>query len=180
MIDKQDAASALASIETARRRSGELRRYANAGSKLIGWGLVWLVCYLCTQFAPVWGSKSWLVGVPIGVLWSMTGPGLGGDAGQGAGRYALTGLAVAGFLAAVLAVAGVRDPLQANAIVSLIVAVVYVSVGIWTGPRFAWIGLLLAALVLGGWFGDREHIALWLGVGGGGALIVSGLWLRRA
>jgi hypothetical protein len=180
MIDRQDAASALASIETARRRSGELRRYAAAGDKLIGWGLIWLVCNLLTQFAPVWGPKSWLIGVPAGVLWSMTGPGLGGESGEGAGRYALMGLAVFGFFAAILSVAGVHDPLQANAIISLTVAAVYVVMGIWAGPRFACIGLALAALVLGGWFADRSHIAFWLALGGGGALIVSGLWLRQA
>jgi hypothetical protein len=180
VIDQQDAASALASIETARRRSGELRRYAHAGSKLIGWGLVWLVCNLLTQFEPTWGARSWLFGVPIGILWSMRTPGLGGGAGQGVGRYMLTGLAIAGFFATIFAVAGVKDPLQANAIASLTVAAAYIAVGIWTGARFAGIGLVLAALVLFGWFGDRAHLALWLALGGGGALIVSGLWLRRA
>ncbi|RYY28204.1 MAG: hypothetical protein EOP62_03095 [Sphingomonadales bacterium] len=180
MIDRDDAASALASIDSARERSGELRRYAHAGDKLIGWGLVWLICNLCTQLIPVWGAKSWLIGVPIGIIWSMMGPGLGGGAGKGTGRYALMALAIFGFFAAIMAVAGVRDQLQANAIVSLTVATVYIVVGIWSGPRFAWIGLALAALVLFGWFGDPSHLYLWLALGGGGALIVSGLWLRRA
>ncbi len=180
MIDRQDAASALASIDSARERSGELRRYANAGSKLIGWGLVWLVCNLCTQLIPVWGAKSWLIGVPAGILWSMWNPGLGGGQGKGSGRYALMGLTVFGFFAAVMAVTGVHDQLQANVIVSLTVATVYIVVGLWVGQRFAWIGLALAAIVLAGWFGDRAHLYLWLALGGGGALIVSGLWLRRA
>jgi len=180
MIDREDAASALASIETARERSGALRRYAHAGDKLIGWGLVWLVCNLATELVPVWGAKSWLIGVPAGILWSMMGPGLGGSSGKGAGRYALMGLAVAGFFVAILAVGDIHDQLQANVIVSLTVAIVYIAVGIWSGPRFAWIGLVLAALVLFGWFQDRTHLYLWLALGGGGALIVSGLWLRRA
>lgn len=30
------------------------------------------------------------------------------------------------------------------------------------------------------WFVDREHLELWLGVGGGGLLILSGIWLKRA
>ncbi|RYE03767.1 MAG: hypothetical protein EOP61_03245 [Sphingomonadales bacterium] len=181
MIDRKDAASALASIEQARERSGEFRRYAAAGNKLIGWGLVWLVCNLCTQLIPVWGSKSWLIGVPAGILWSMTGSsGLGGNRGRGSGRYALMALAVFGFFASVMAVTGVNDQLQANVIVSLTVATVYIVVGLWAGPRFAWIGLALAAIVLAGWFGDRAHLYLWLAVGGGGALLISGLWLRRA
>lgn len=180
MIDRQDAASALASIETARERSGEFRRYAHAGDKLIGWGLVWLVCNLCTQLAPTWGPKTWLIGVPAGILWSMMGPGLGGSGGKGSGRYALMAIAVFAFFASVLTVAGVHDQLQANVIVSLTVATVYIVVGLWAGQRFAWIGLGLGALVLIGWFGDRAHLYLWLAIGGGGALILSGLWLRRA
>lgn len=180
MIDQQDAASALASIESARERSSELRRYAHAGDKLIGWGLVWLVCNLSTQLAPTWGSKSWLIGVPAGILWSMMGPGLGGSRGRGSVRYALMAAAVFGFFASVMAVTGVHDQLQANVIVSLTVATVYIVVGLWAGQRFAWIGLALAAVVLAGWFGDRAHLYLWLALGGGGALILSGLWLRRA
>lgn len=180
MIGQGDAAAALASIDDARRHAGALRRYAHAGDKLIGWGVVWLTCNLLTQAFPSWGSASWLVGVPLGIAWSLRSPGLGGGAGQGWGRYALMGIAIYGYFGMVLAVAGVHDPLQANAIVSLTVAIAYVAAGLWVGTRFVGIGLALAAMVLGGWFGDRAHLAFWLGLGGGGALILSGVWLRRA
>jgi hypothetical protein len=64
--------------------------------------------------------------------------------------------------------------------ISAFVAGFYVLQGVWMGQRFAWIGLAIAVCVIAGWFADREHLELWLGVGGGGALIVSGIWLRRA
>jgi hypothetical protein len=178
-IAGEDAASALRDVERTRRRAVELSGYAHAGDSLIGWGLVWLICNLVTQLAPAWGNNSWLIGIPAAVAWSMTRKPRGGARGGG-WRTVATALTAFGFFAALMLVAGIRDPLQANALVSLCVATAYVVLGIWAGARFAWIGLALAALVLAGWFFDRSHLYLWLAFGGGGALLLSGLWLRRA
>lgn len=43
-----------------------------------------------------------------------------------------------------------------------------------------WIGLAIALAVILGWFVFPAWLYLWLGLGGGGALLLSGLWLRRA
>ncbi len=72
----------------------------------------------------------------------------------------------------------VRDTQQA-AFVPLIVALMYVLVGIWRGPRFLITGVAVAALTLVGYFHLHEHFLLWMAVVGGGALVLAGLWLRQ-
>lgn len=177
MIGPRDAAAALTSIDDARRRAGELRSYAHAGDTLILWGLVWLACNLLSHYVS-WGEHSWPVGIVIGVVGSI----LRGHR-QSSGndrRVGLTAVAVSSFLVLLTVIAGVHDAPTMNAAISLTVAAVYVVAGIWTGARFALIGLALAALIAIGWFADPGHLYLWLGIGGGGALMVSGAWLRRA
>lgn len=176
-IGRDDAASALAEVARARRIAEELRGYAHAGDIVAGWGLVWLVCNLLTYFFPGWGYQSWGPGIVLGTLWSIQ---RGRKDAQVDRRALASAAATVGFLALVLLIAGVDDPVQVNALISLFVAGSYVTMGIWTGPRLAWIGLGIAALVTAGWFLDRANLPLWLGLGGGGALIATGLWLRRA
>lgn len=179
MIGQQDAASALDAVSRTRRRSFELRSYAHAGDVLIVWGLVWLICNLATYFGGPAAGKAWPVGVVIASIFSAV---RGRAQGNGAPRwraFASIGTIIV-LVALVSIIAGIRSPDQGNALISIFVAALYVLQGIWAGPRFAWIGLLLGALVCVGWFYDRPHLDLWLGIGGGGALIVTGLWLRRA
>lgn len=181
MIGQEDAASALGAVERTRRRAFELRGYAHSGDIVLGWGLVWLVCNLATWFGGPVAGLAWPVGVTIGTLWSIVRGSRGTPRGAGGGWrvYASIG-AIVGAVALLMQIAEVRNYAQGNAMISLIVAASYVGMGVWTGPRFAWTGLVLAAMVCTGWFLDRAHLDLWLGVGGGGALILTGLWLRRA
>lgn len=179
MIDQQAAASALDAVDRTRRRSFELRGYAHAGDILIVWGLVWLVCNLATYFGGPAAAKAWPVGVVIASVFSAV---RGRVPGGGAARWrAFASVAtIVALVMLVALIAEIRSPDQGNALISLFIAALYVLQGIWAGPRFAWIGLLLGGLVCAGWFYDRAHLDLWLGIGGGGALIVTGLWLRRA
>ncbi|MEI9927270.1 MAG: hypothetical protein WDN44_05635 [Sphingomonas sp.] len=71
-------------------------------------------------------------------------------------------------MALVLVITGNHDPRQTNAVISLFIAANYLALGVWTGPRFTWAGAAIAAMVLIGWFADREHFYLWMGIGGGG------------
>jgi hypothetical protein len=181
MIAEKDAADALAAVAQVRRRSFELRGYAHAGDLVLAWGLVWLVCNLAVQFAPDWGPNTWPVGIVLASLFCIVRSRARPRTPEAidARVYASVSTAIA-FVALVVVIAGLDDPRQTNAIISLYIAASYVGLGIWTGMRFTWAGLAIAALVLIGWFADREHFYLWMGLGGGGALIATGLWLRRA
>jgi len=176
MIGQDDAVSALESIERTRQRAFELRGYAHAGDIVMGWGVVWLVCNLITYFAPE-ATFAWPVGIPLAVIWSIW---RGRGQGKGGWRAPATAGAIFALVAMVIAITQVETPAEANALITAFVATGYVIQGIWIGQRFAWIGLAIAACVGVAWFIDREHLELWLGIGGGGALILSGLWLKRA
>lgn len=176
-IEESDAASALDAIDRTRKRAFELRNYAHAGDIVIGWGLVWLVANLASYVTPR-GGLAWPVGIVLATLWSIW---RGRGHGEGRGwRGGATAATIAALVMLVVLIAGVDSTAQGNAMVSIFVAAAYVFQGIWWGQRFAWIGLVIAGCVVAGWFVDRAHLELWLGIGGGGALIVSGLWLRRA
>ncbi|MES2987405.1 MAG: hypothetical protein V4808_05840 [Pseudomonadota bacterium] len=177
MIGQEDAAGALASVERTRRRAGELRGYAHGGDIVLAWGLVWLVCNLATQFAPLWGHQTWPFGVTAAVIFSMI---RGRASGKGDWRVFATTCTALGLLALVSLVTEVKGSDEANVLISLFVAAAYVAAGIWSGARYAWAGLAIAAFASAGWFVDREHLNLWLGLGGGGAFILTGLWMRRA
>ena len=144
---------------------------------MIVWGLVWLICNWATWLGgPRW-HLAWPVGVAIATVFTLV-------RARAGPRRRWRGLATVSVIVAYALltglITGIHDSLTANAMVSLLVAASYVGLGIWTGARFAWIGLGLAAMICAGWFLDRAHLELWLAIGGGGALIVTGLWLRRA
>ena len=52
--------------------------------------------------------------------------------------------------------------------------------GLWIGWRYTAIGIGIAVLTLVGFFLLPMHFLLWMAGVGGGALILTGLWLRRA
>lgn len=176
MIGQDDAASALDAIERTRQRAFEMRGYAHAGDIVIAWGLVWLICNLLGYFRSQL-EMAWPVGILLATVFSIW---RGRRQGKGDWRAAASGAVAAALIGLVIVIAGIDGPDQANALISTFVAGAYVLQGIWWGLRFAWIGLVIAACVIAGWFFDRDHLELWLGLGGGGALILSGIWLRRA
>jgi hypothetical protein len=179
-IGHDDAANALAQVSRTRRRSFELRGYAEAGDIVLAWGLVWLVCNLLTWFAIGPGANSWPIGIVLATFWSVWRGRRHSAPRGGDWRPIATAATTMVLVLLVALVAGIGGQREINAVISLFIAATYVWMGIWGGLRFAWTGLFIAALVCIGWFVDRAHLELWLGIGGGGALIATGLWLRRA
>lgn len=174
MTETLDAAAALAQVDAARRRGAEMRGYAGAGRHLIAWGLVWLVGNLSVQFVPQAAWWIWIAAIAAVVPFQIVAGGKRSD-----WRVLATVATGLGFYGAASALLGVPQWLQ-SAFGSLIVAAIYVGLGIWTGARFAWIGLGLAAIILVARFAAPEWLPLAIGLGAGGVLIVSGLWLHRA
>ena len=52
--------------------------------------------------------------------------------------------------------------------------------GLWLGLRLVVAGTVLGLLTLGGYFLLRDYFLLWMAVVGSGALLLAGVWLRRA
>lgn len=170
----QDARAALDMVAQSRQRAAEFRDYAIAGPILIAWGLTWIVANLTAQFAPLYAPWVWLSGIAASVLFTISSSPRRRD-----GRITAS-VATAGAFAAVLLTMVHGDARTQNATVALLVAAIYVFIGIWTGVRWVWIGLAIALAVILGWFVFPDWLYLCLGLGGGGALLLSGLWLRRA
>ncbi|RYY42055.1 MAG: hypothetical protein EOP59_10885, partial [Sphingomonadales bacterium] len=136
MIGQQDAATALASIERTRRRAFELSGYAHAGNIVLAWGLVWLICNLAVHFSPQRGANSWAIAIPLATLYSI----FHGRANHGKGpildwRVAATVGVGFVFMALIALIAGLDDPRQTNALISLFIAANYAVMGVWTGLR---------------------------------------------
>jgi hypothetical protein len=177
-LSQQDALSALKDIEHAQGRATQARGYAHASPHLIIWGLVTLVCYGLADFLPSQGDLAWGAGSVLGTIASVYVGSRAGKAEEG-WRYLGSFLALVVF---VLAACFVLPPTTADAgsaFISLVVAVAYVLMGIWSGVRILVTGLLMAALTMGGYLTIHQHFQLYMGVVTGGALILAGLWLRR-
>jgi hypothetical protein len=177
-LSVHEAAAALREVEQAGRRTQALTFSAAAGPQVMAWGVIWLVCNSFVQFGPPWAPAIWLPGVVLGTglsIWlARRCGGVGWDLRRGA-----TFLAIIGFVNALILGLAVTDPAQCNYLISLVVAVGYILAGLWRSGRLAWAGLVLAVLVLVGWWAVHPWFTLWMGVVGGGTLILTGLWLRR-
>jgi len=55
----------------------------------------------------------------------------------------------------------------------------YVVGGLWLDPFFIWLGAVVTALIVIGFCFVHEYFYLWLAVSGGGALVVSGVFIKK-
>jgi len=177
-LSPQDAAGALRDIEAAQARSAKLHGYARSSSQLLLWGVLWVIGYGLNDFFPAYSGAIWGTVVPIGMITGFAAlRGAGHEVGWRYGAVALTLLA---FFAAVFLVLWPINPRQIAALIPLSVAAAYVIAGIWRGPRYVTTGIAVAALPLAGFFLLKQHFLLWMAGVGGAALILAGIWLRRA
>ena len=98
---------------------------------------------------------------------------------MGRWRYVLFFAAVWAFFAATYAIMQPMRGIQQGAFPPLVVAFLYVLLGLWTGPRLVIAGIVVGVLTLAGFFCLSQHFLLWEGFVGGGALILAGFWFRR-
>ncbi len=177
-ISSQQAAEALRDIERTQTRSATLRGCRKGAPHLILWGVLWLIGYGSTYFAPAQANWIWAVIVGIGTIASVVVLFRTRD-GDSVWRY---GAAMATLFIFVIAAFALMAPVngrQTAAFVPLVVATSYVLGGIWWGKRFVVAGIVLAVLTLGGFFLLPKHFLLWMAVVGSGALLLAGVWLRR-
>jgi hypothetical protein len=181
-IQPEEAAAALRDIEHTERRSAVLYGYRRSSPHLILWGAIWIVGYGVSFFRPnAWAV--WLGLVPIGIGASFwIDHGRTGYSRKGFGwRYAMTVAAIFLFIFAVLSILNPTSDAQVGAVIALLVALGYAILGVWRGTmRVAILGFAVGALTAGGYFGLPQYFLLWMAGVGGGALIMGGIWLRKA
>jgi hypothetical protein len=190
-LSPEEAAAALDTVHLAGARVKTARRYGEFGPYLITWGIIWLVANIVSDQWPMHGGKAWLAGVIIGTLltvffavsnarrWMRNNPGAGTE-GRAIGRRAIMlGITLWVWFPSMMALLGPLSPRQGNAFISITWAFVYMVAGAFIGWRIFAVGLVTAGAVLFGYFALQTHFFLWMGLVGGGSLILGGLWMRR-
>jgi hypothetical protein len=181
-ISPTEAKHTLQDISKAGSASARFYGYRVASPHLILWGVIWALGYGANYFSPS-QVLIWPVLVLIGISGSSW---LGWKAGRssvspGGWRYAATALVAALFVAAVFAVMPPRTEAQVSAFFPIFVAFSYGVMGIWTGGlRLIVTAALIAALTLVAFFWLPDIFTLWMAMVGGGALILGGIWFRKA
>jgi len=84
------------------------------------------------------------------------------------------------FTLALFAVLHPGSDLQVGAYFPLLFAAIYAAIGLWMGLRYILVGIFMAASTLGAFFFLREYFFHWMALVGGGSLLLTGFWMRRA
>jgi hypothetical protein len=179
-LSAEQASEALNQIADAQARSATLYGYWRGAPHLILWGALWMIGFGLTYVFSKYATVIWSIVTPLGIA---AGIAVERCHSHGIGvrhwRYLAIALTFAVFFFSAFAIMPPRSGDQTAAFISLVVALIYVLMGLWIGARYAVAGILLAAFTLAGSFLLRDHFTLWMAAVGGGGLVFAGLWLRK-
>jgi hypothetical protein len=186
MISAEQAAQALKEADATERRSFEAYSYSLAAPYCFIWGLVWLLGYgaeaLFPREHPAWMWMGWwwmvismagaLASVLIGRRQNARRPGKSWRMGVLFGIMWLFSF----FLFAIWH----PTDIQIGAYFPLLFSAIYAAVGLWLGLRYILVGVFMAVSTLAAYFTLREYFFHWMALVGGGSLLLTGLWMRKA
>jgi len=188
-ISPNEAEESLAAIQRMMQRTRH--SIANSGIciSLIITGIVWLVGYVCTQFLPseivvyIWIGLSVLGSALATVLGIRMGkrvrsPSIAVTAAATAKRIGLFWLLLVFYCIATIAVAWPMDGKQRTMIIILFIMIGQLAMSLLLPFSSVWWALPITVLALAGYFLLPGIFYLWMGVLGGGGMIVFGLYIR--
>lgn len=179
-ISKEQAESALRDVAQVGHRSATLYKYSKTSPYLILWGCVWMSAYGLSDALPSRTGLIWLIADSVGAAVSIwIARGNDQAIGKATGRFRFVILAILVFTMATFAILPPHSSKQVSAFIPMVIATTYILFGIWHGRRLVILGGLIGALTLSGFFLLHSHFNLWMAAVGGGALILSGVWLKR-
>jgi hypothetical protein len=179
-LSQNEAADALRDISQTERRSAKAYGYHMMSPHLFLWGAIWLAEYAGFYFNP---QLSWLfsalslagVAGSFLIAWWMKR----GRTNDYSWRYGATLVAAFFFVTAFFTIFHPSSDKQVGAFFPLLVALLYVLMGIWGSAfRMGVTGAALGVITLVGYFYFPATFMLWMGLAGGGALMLGGLWMR--
>ena len=184
-ISPSEAEEALAAIQTMTQKTRHSIASGSAYISLIITGIVWLIGFTATQFLTppllVW----------IWIVTSIVGSALATFIGIRAGKRvriassAVTGKRIATFwvllilfASAIIAVAHPTDGKQITLLIILLAMIGQMGMGLLLSFSATWWTVPVAAVALIGYFFALEWFFLWMGLLGGGTMIILGLYIR--
>jgi len=179
-ISPNEAEEALAATQIMMQKT----RHSIAGGgtyiTLIVTGIVWLVGFLSTQFLPEISGYVWTVGSILGtVLGFRMGKRVRSPStAPTAKRIGLFWLFLVFYGIVTIAVARPTDGKQATILIVLFIMVGQLAMGLLFSFSSVWWTLPITALALIGYFLLPGIFYLWMGVLGGGGMIVIALYIR--
>ena len=185
-VSKDDAQSALHDIETTARRSRTLFGYGVASPYLLLWGALWIVAGAVSALSTanpgiVWGAVD-IFGL-LATAWLIVRHGRRcsepGDRGRLL-RYVGSAAALAAFIGLTLMIFAPISGGKVLMFFTLLGATVYAIVGCWVGLRYAAVGIALAGVAVGVFLLAPAYLSSIVPFAGGAALILGGVWMRRA
>lgn len=183
-ITPDEAARALQDVNQARGRVFVLSGYRRSAGHFLLWGAVWIFIYVGCYLAPSYVSQIVATGDTVGGLGSIAIAWFVRSREPLACTtywrvFALIAT-VAVFLGGATAILQPHTAAQSAALPAMVVGFMYMQMGIWAGPRFLIVGATVMLMTIAGYFLLRDFYFVCLGLVGGGAMILTGLWLRRA
>ena len=185
-VTRSDAASALRDIDTVQKRAQTAFGYRNGSPYLLLWGVLWIIAGTVGALAPGNAGLGWLAAdiaglIGTGCLIAAQARRDGSDGARGrVFRYVAVAAVLAVFIALTLSLFAPVTGVEVQSFIVLLVGAAYVILGCWFGLRYAVVGVAIAALAAGTCHFAPAHAALVVPLLGGGALILGGLWMRRA
>jgi len=184
-ISPSEAEEALAAIQTMTQKTRQSIASGSAYVSLIITGVVWLIGFTATQFLTppliVW----------IWIVTSIVGSALATFIGIRVGKRVriassvVTGKRIATFwvllilfAAAIIAVAHPTDGKQITLLIIMLAMIGQMGMGLLLSFSATWWTVPVAAVALIGYFFALDWFFLWMGLLGGGTMIVLGLYIR--
>ena len=94
------------------------------------------------------------------------------------GKALATWLTLIGYVGLLLVILG-PDEETLSLILALVLSASYAVMGVWIGKRFFVLAAVVFIAICLGWWWTPDWLYMALAIGGGGALIVGGIWLAR-
>jgi hypothetical protein len=181
-LDPKEAAASLDDIAAIERRTRETLYYGRVADVFLLWGVLTVGGHLLNWFVPSSLAWAWPI-IDVGgfiatvaiVAWKFPAMRRGGGVGW---RWIGSYLSVLAFGAIVTIELSPLTARQQQVFWPTLVMFSYVLAGFWVGRFFLYLGLVVIALVLIGYYLSGAWFTLWLAFVFGGGLIAGALWLR--
>ena len=184
-ISPSEAEEALAAIESIAQKTRRSIAGGSAYVSLIVTGIVWLVGFTATQFltgaivVTIWIVSSILGSIAATVMGIQVGRRVRSASASVAGkRIATFWFLMILFSLGALAVAQPTDGKQLTMLIILFAMIGQMGMGLLLSFSVTWWTVPVVALTLSGYFFFPEIYYLWMGLLGGGTMIILGLYVR--